>query len=227
MRQLALPIQSLSVPTLDNFVCGRNAEVLQELRGLPLSSRPETLLYLWGPEGCGKTHLLRGLEAALVSLGRPPLYLAAPSTDDLPPYSKTALLIDDIEAGSANFQERVFYRWNQIRESGGTLVVSGQHAPGQLPIAPELSSRLAWGQIFRLEALNDSEKKEALRQEAERRHIPLSEEALDYLLTHVQRDMPSLMHILQRLDTQSLAEKRAITIPLIREWLQNQRTESP
>lgn len=221
MRQLALPIQSLIVPTLENFVCGRNTEALARLRGLPLSGENEILVYLWGPKGSGKTHLLKALAGALAAQGKMPVYLDAGSAPDLKEPYADWILVDDIEKGTASFTESLFYRWNRIRESGGALIVTGESAPAQLPVAPELSSRLGWGQVFRLEVLTDEEKKEALKTQANDRHIPLQDEALDYLLTHVPRDMPTLMHVLYTLDEWSLSNKRAITIPLIREWLQS------
>lgn len=40
-----------------------------------------------------------------------------------------------------------------------------------------------------------------------------------WLVTHSYRDMPSLMALLDALDTYSLARKRAVTLPLVREML--------
>ena len=42
---------------------------------------------------------------------------------------------------------------------------------------------------------------------------------LDYLLTRFARDLKSLMHLLHRLDGFALAEKRAVTVPLLKRML--------
>ena len=75
MRQLVLDIQPSGPPTLDDFVVGRNAEVLAALRQWT-KGMGERFIYLWGEPGAGKTHLLNavGTEAQLGSqLGSPSL----------------------------------------------------------------------------------------------------------------------------------------------------------
>jgi DnaA family protein len=227
LRQLALPIQEKNVPTLENFVCGRNTEALNALRGLPLRAENEILIYLWGPTGAGKTHLLRALEEQRQALGRDLVRrLDAEEGAPIPPPFPEWLLVDNIEKGSGDVLESLFIRWNEIREVGGALIVTGQSAPTHLALPPELSSRLGWGQVFRLEPLNDEEKRQALKKAADQRQLPLQDDALDYLMTHTVRDLPSLMQSLEDLDDLSLSHQRAITVPLIREWLQA-RTPEP
>jgi DnaA family protein len=41
-----------------------------------------------------------------------------------------------------------------------------------------------------------------------------------YLLAHGRRDMATLVAVLGALDRHSLAAKRAITVPMLRQWLQ-------
>ena len=60
----------------------------------------------------------------------------------------------------------------------------------------------------------------ALRREADRRGIFLSDEVMDYLLTRFARDLKHLMAQLDRLDEFSLASKRAITVPLLKQMLE-------
>ena len=49
--------------------------------------------------------------------------------------------------------------------------------------------------------------------------IQSQQEVADYLLRHAERDMPSLLALLDALDRYSLASRRAITVPLLRELL--------
>ena len=53
----------------------------------------------------------------------------------------------------------------------------------------------------------------------------MGEEVLEYLLRRARRDMHTLMGYLDRLDVVSLAEKRRITVPLLREVLHAAVTE--
>jgi DnaA family protein len=59
----------------------------------------------------------------------------------------------------------------------------------------------------------------ALRREADRRGVMLSDEVMDYLMTRFSRDMASLMGLLDRLDSFSLAEHRAVTVPLLKKMV--------
>ena len=75
------------------------------------------------------------------------------------------------------------------------------------------------GLIYALEPLSDGEKRIAIQSAARARGMPLSDEFVDHLLNHFQRDMRSLMGLIDALDRYSLAAKRAVTLPLLRELL--------
>ena len=70
-----------------------------------------------------------------------------------------------------------------------------------------------------MQPLSEAESRAAMRRAADRRGLFLSDEVMDYLLTHFERDMKHLMALLDRLDTFSLATKRAITVPLLKQML--------
>ena len=226
MRQLALQIQSDPAPSLDNFVGGRNAEALAALYSAVRAPSRETLIYLWGPDGSGKTHLLVSLAQALAAAGRRCETHDALLLDESDRLDGQELLIDNVDALSPAQAERLFHAWNRIREDGGLLVCAGRQAPSALPLAPELATRLAWGAVFRLYPLDDAEKFAALRARADAQAIPVVDEALHYLLSRGRRDLPSLLRALAQLDELSLATHRAITIPLVRELLQNQTRDN-
>ena len=59
MRQLVLEIAPPRAPTLDNFVAGDNAELLAHLRAMAGGASAESMVYLWGDAGCGRSHLLQ------------------------------------------------------------------------------------------------------------------------------------------------------------------------
>ena len=61
----------------------------------------------------------------------------------------------------------------------------------------------------RCSRLHETETRAALRREADRRGIFLSDEVMDYLLTRFARDLTHLMALLDRLDGFALAEQRA------------------
>ena len=201
MRQLALGISPPPQPTLDNFVSGANAELLERLRELSAGNFPESIVYLWGDAGSGKSHLLRAC-GVLRAGARDGLHVA-----------------DDVEKLDEVSQVALFNAINEARQSGGAVLAAGNAPPPQLPLREDLKSRLAWGLVYQVKPLTDGERAVFLRTEAERRGMRVPEEVIGYLLTHVRRDLPTLAAILDELDRASLERQRQITLPLVRDTL--------
>jgi DnaA family protein len=195
MRQLALGISPQAQSTVENFVAGANAELVARLRELRDGNSRERNFYLWGETGSGKSHLLR-------ACAREGLHVA-----------------DDVEKLDEKAQIALFNAINEARQSGGAVLAAGNAPPPQLPLREDLKSRLAWGLVYQVKPLSDSERAVFLRTEAERRGMRIPEEIIGYLLTHVRRDLPTLAAILDELDRASLERQRQITLPLVRETL--------
>jgi len=193
MKQLALGISPPPQPTLDNFVPGANAELLARLRELKSGRFAESVLYLWGESGAGKSHLLQACAAAHMA--------------------------DDVEKLDDASQITLFNVINEARQSGGAVLAAGHAPPSQLPLREDLKSRLAWGLVYQVKLLSDEERSTYLRAEAARRGMQLPDEVIGYLLTRMRRDMRSLNAVLDRIDQVSLELKRPITLPLLREAL--------
>jgi DnaA-homolog protein len=212
MRQLALDITAPPAPTFDNFIVGRNAEAIAHVRAA-MAGSGERFVYLWGEPGSGRTHLLKAAASATNAA-----YVACAAHtvfDD----AATLLAADDVENLDADAQVALFHRYNTLREQGGGLIASGRVPPVQLTLRADLMTRLGWGLVVQLHALSDDEKAQALAQHAKARGFTLSQEVIAYLLTHAARDMGTLFATLDALDRYSLETRRAITVPLVREWL--------
>ena len=198
MKQLALGISQPPEPRFENFVPGANAELLARLRDLAAGGLQESIVYLWGEPGSGRSHLLAAASSAAV---------------------RPIVLADDVEALDQEGQLTLFRRINEVRESGGVVLAAGAAPPSQLPLREDLRSRLAWGLVYQVKPLTDSERALYLRAEAERRGMRLADDVVSYLLTHVRRDLPSLGAILDELDRVSLERQRTVTLRLVRETL--------
>lgn len=212
MRQLALDITAPPVPTFDNFVVGRNTEVLAHLH-TAIAGSGERFVYLWGEAGSGRTHLLRSAAA-----GAHAMYVACDANsrfDDV----ASSLAVDNVEQLGAEAQIALFNRYNILREQGGCLIASAPVPPMQLKLRADLVTRLGWGLVVQVHALTDDEKAQALAQHAKARGFTLSNDVIAYLLTHAPRDMAALFATLDALDRHSLETKRAVTVPMVRELL--------
>jgi DnaA family protein len=219
LKQLLLDIQPAPTSTLDNFFSGRNGELVAALRALPESEQGKRSLYLWGLPGSGRTHLLKAATALFRQQGLKAEYTGHNvDWDALAGYDAVAL--DDVETLDETAQIALFNLFNRLREAGRALIVAGPCAPMELPLRDDLRTRLGWGLVYQVLALNDAEKSEALQRHAADRGFSLPEDVVHYLLRHVRRDLPSLMGMLDALDEWSLTAKRPVTVPLLKQLLQ-------
>ena len=221
MRQRAFDFSLPAEPTLELFIPGRNAELLERLRTLG-TAPGERCIYVWGTAGAGRTHLLKAAVACLRSQGQDARYVAAGAVGTAVEPAD-AIALDDVEALDPQAQIAAFNIFNAVRERQGTFMASGPAPPAQLRLRPDLVTRLGWGLVYEVHALSDAEKSEALSQHASARGFELEPDVRDYLLKRVQRDMPTLLSMLDSLDRYSLEAKRPITVPLVRELLEQSR----
>ncbi|MBI3045656.1 MAG: DnaA regulatory inactivator Hda [Betaproteobacteria bacterium] len=221
MKQLALDFASSPQPTLDNFIAGRNGELLQHLKRLAARQAQERFLYLWGRPGSGRSHLLKGTVAQLQRARAAAVHIACTAgtrlADGLERMDCVAL--DDVDRLDDEGQVAAFDLYNALRERNGALVAGGAAPPVQLRLREDLVTRLAWGLVYQVHALTDEEKARALADYATGRGFRLLPEVCEYLLTRARRDLPSLLATLDALDRYSLETKRPVTVPLARELL--------
>ncbi|MEQ1556728.1 MAG: DnaA/Hda family protein, partial [Gallionella sp.] len=138
------------------------------------------------------------------------------------PDCTTVVAVDDVEKLGEYAQIDLFNLYNQVRESGGMLLVSGKDAPQNLALRKDLTTRLGWGLVYQLHSLSDAEKAVALAQHGISKGYKLSEEVIQYLLRHGRRDLPSLMASLDELDAYSLSLHRAPSVPLLKQIMQTE-----
>ena len=221
MRQLALDLAVPAPPTFENFVPGRNAELLETLRRLVAGKATERFIYLWGEPGCGRSHLLRSTVSALVAAGSVALYLCGGGGARLPAAAGEAdcVALDDVDLLDSEGQLGAFHLCNVLRERSGALVAAGAAPPVELALRSDLLTRLAWGLVYRVSALTDEEKARTLAARALARGFRLPPEVSEFLLRRVSRDLPSLIGMVDALDCYSLETKRPVTVALARELL--------
>jgi DnaA-homolog protein len=196
MKQLLLDIQPAPPQTLDNFIVGHNAEALANIKNLLDGSVGASFIYLWGAAGSGKSHLLNAAK----NLG--------------------ANVADDVHLLDNAAQIDLFNTYNQLKADGGKLITAGLHAPSQMQLRDDVATRLAWGLVYQLQPLTDTEKAGALKNHAKERGMHLPDEVIAYCLRYLRRDLPTLMSILNALDEWSLTEKKPITVPMLKKLLQ-------
>lgn len=236
-RQPPLPVTLRVFETLSSFYPGAdpggpNAHALTAAAQLvnrvesPLG--PERSLYLWGPAGCGKSHLLyaacheadrRARQAMLLSLARPG-ELDPRMLDDLEHLDLVCLdRIDAVARG--NEWERALFGFIERAHGGKTRVLVSANCPPDAAgfAMPELTSRLAWGLVLPMVRLCDEELGPALQLRSAQLGLDMPQAVADYLIRSYRRDFRSLVDLLARLDEATLAAQRRLSVPFVRAFM--------
>ncbi|MFC2974085.1 DnaA regulatory inactivator Hda [Azotobacter bryophylli] len=228
--QLPLGVRLRDDATFANYYPGANAAALGYVERLcePDAGWTESLIYLWGAEGVGRSHLL---QAACLRFGERrelAIYLPLIEVADYGPAlldnleQSELVCLDDLEAiaGRPEWEEALFHLFNRLRDAGKRLLLSAAVPPRELKIRlPDLKSRLTLALVFQMQGLSDEDKLRALQLRASRRGLHLTDEVGRFILTRGSRSMSALFDLLDQLDQASLQAQRKLTIPFLKETL--------
>lgn len=225
-RQLALEVRLNDDATFGNFLPLGQVRAVVEALQHHLGPGGEGPIFLHGAPGSGKTHLL---QACCHGMAGAALYLPLASLRDRPAAdvldgleALPLICLDDMQtvAGDEGWELALFGLWNRALEQGSRLVFAADTAPRGLDIAlPDLQSRLGWGEVFRLARPDDEAKARILRFRAGRRGLAMPEAVAAYIVSRAPRDLSLLLALLERLDRESLAEQRALSVPFVKRVL--------
>jgi DnaA family protein len=226
-EQLPLALRWPAHQRFDTFLVGTNADGVDILRH---AARSEAIdrVYLSGPKGSGKTHLLIAACAEALAGQRSAQYLdlqrvAVPGADAIRRFGGSELLaIDNVDAvvGSGAAEHALFDLHNRCLAEGSTLLFAGSDAPSALDLGlPDLVSRLAACTQWPLRPLDEAGRRRALQERAAVRGIELDKSVLDWLFARHARDLATLILLLDRIDRATLVAQRRVTIPFLRRLL--------
>jgi DnaA family protein len=233
VAQLPLALALADHARFDTFLVGANAAALQHVRAV--AEGAGDTLWLWGPPGSGKTHLLQAASRAATEAGRRAMYVPLAAAHAADPAilreleSVDVLALDDVErvAGDAAWEAPLFVILDEFLGRRGGLLLAADAAAGAAGfLLPDLASRAAGAVSYRLKPLADADRAAALCRQAAARGLELEPAVAEYLLHRVDRDMRALGQWLDRLDRASLAEQRRLTIPFIRGLLARESADA-
>ena len=201
-----------------------NAELVDAVRRIAADSTPERVL-LVGDAGSGKSHLLEAASEAASAGDESVAFVpmrgwCSQHVDAVRGLGRSGLLcIDDIDAvaGDRRWEEALLALLEASASRQARVLVSASVSPSNIPFTlADLQSRLNAATLYRLRELDDESRARALRRHAGARGIEIPDDVVGYVLTRYRRDMPSLVALLDRLDYQSMAHQRRLTVPFVR-----------
>ncbi|MBS0569337.1 MAG: DnaA regulatory inactivator Hda [Proteobacteria bacterium] len=221
--QLPLLLRWPAQSRFETFLPGANAAAVAALRDAA-TEPAASWIFLSGPAGSGKTHLLLAACAAATAGGRNAQYLAPGKLADRAQAIRALggsdlLALDDVHAvaGDAPAEHALFDLYNRCKVERTALLFCAPAPPAQIGIGlPDLVSRLSACAQVRLVPLDDAQRRDWLRERAQARGLVLDDAVIDWLFVHQARDLGNLAAALERIDRAGLAAQRRVTVPFLR-----------
>lgn len=209
MQQYPLPLTLATVYRRDNFaVSDCNNTAFRFIESWP--NWPSHALLIYGPAGCGKTHLAHIWAAASHAA-----FLDASLLEYAP---QTPLVIERLE--TLGDETPLFHLLNRCKEEHRPLLLTGIHAPKAYGFTlPDLVSRLAALPCAAIDAPDDAALSAALRKQFSDRQLKIDDTVIEYMIARMPRAFASAQKLVATLDKLALEQKKTITIPFVKQIL--------
>lgn len=173
---------------------------------------PVRTLVLYGPAGCGKTHLLTIWQRRAGALLITPEALPAIDPPAVAEASR-AVAIDDVDRAFCGPESGILlHLYNLMQEDQGWLLLTGRTPPSFWPVSPpDLASRLKAAVSVPIREPDDSMLAALLVKQFADRQLAVSPEVIRYLSTRLDRSFAAVQQVVAALDYASLAEQRQVT----------------
>lgn len=208
----------------ETYYAGQNGAALNALRAPRAPG-----LWLAGAPRSGRSHLLQAVAAARpagevvylpLGTGLPPR-----AVDGLP--AKKLICLDDVDAvaGDAAWERALLLLYESVLAAGGSIIASAGDQPQRIGLElDDLVSRFGALSFFRLQPPDDEGQLRALKMRATARGLTLPDETARFLVQRLPRELPVLFDWLRLFDQRSLAARRKLTVPFVRDVINSGQT---
>ncbi len=229
--------------TFDQFVVGKNNQ-FAHAAALSVAENPSNSynpLYIHGPSGLGKSHLLHAIAKKLIDT-QPHLNICLTTSEEFTNryiYSLSKnkvnafrndfrnvdiLLIDDIEflSGKEATQEEFFHTFNSLHSQHCLIVLTSDCEPSKLKrLEDRIVSRFQWGLIADINPPALETRIAILKKKAEHKQINIPDDVLLYIANKFKRNIRELEGPLNKIIVYASMNKRPIDLDLAKRCLKN------
>jgi len=212
-RQIPIPFEHRPALERDDYlVTPANAEAVAWIDRWP--DWPGPLLAVWGPEGCGKSHLAQVFLAR--TGGR---LLTAPDAGAVE--TGSAYVIEDLDRTGSLDEEALFHLFNALKSAEGRILVTARTAPSRWSIVlADLASRLKGSPAVEITAPDDTLLAALLVKHFADRQLRVDAEVVAYMVPRMDRTFQAAAALVAAIDAEAMARKRPVTVPLVRTVLE-------
>ncbi len=218
-----LPLEFIPEPYLgkeDFMVAACNHEAFALVDSWP--AWPFFAICIYGPEGCGKTHLATMFAHNVANLANWPYKVPVVRAKDihfetLQLFEKCSCLI--VEELSENVDnEALFHLYNHYRNEGGYILFTAAQAPARTRFTlPDLQSRMNIVPSVAINEPDDEMLSALILKLFTDRQIMVAPEIINYILLNMQRSFAYARKLVAEIDSISLARKRAVSLAIVKE----------
>ncbi len=211
--QLILPLATDPALGRDDFVVAPgNTAAVAFIDSWPAWSVPAAAFH--GPAGCGKSHLAKvwadRAKAEIVDARFLDDRLAARLSAD-------ACVIDNVDLADPDERDSALF---SLFNRGGAMLLVGRAPPADWPVRlPDLASRFRSLLTFSLWAPDDALLGVLAHKLFSDRQLRVPDSVIERMIVSLERSPASIRDFVHRLDETALAQKRPISLVLLRELL--------
>lgn len=227
--------------TFDRFYISEANKISLQILQDPTGFNP---IYIWGPTGVGKTHLLMALthqwgnEGKRVTYARTETFtehvVSAIRASQMNIFREAyrnidVLILDNVHELSHKgaTQEELFHTFNTLHLAGKQIVLASNLSPGELQfIEPRLVSRFEWGIVLPLQNYTAQEREEILDLKCQAMRFPLHNRVKEFMIETFKSGAKALIQGLEALILRTHTQHEArgflstsLTIPLVKHYL--------
>lgn len=220
--------------TFDTFIVGSSNKFAYAACVSVVNKQDRTYnpLFIYGPSGLGKTHLLMAIqhEFKKISPGKNIIYIngetftnelisaiANKSTHDFHAKYRSAdvLLVDDIQfvAGKESTQEEFFYTFNELYQVGKQIVLTSDRPPKDIKTLEErLRTRFEWGILADISPPDFETRIAIIRRKAELLNIEIPDDVAEFIANKLKNNIRQLEGAVKKLKAYRLLTGSSLSI---------------